>query len=187
VEDVRILRNEAAFPRAWIVHQARVVPPIAGQRTTDRRALMEEILYQDDAFWHEPGRSVYDPRVLAWVETDEPAALAPFLPAGKPPRDPSETVTITRDDPQQVELTAVLRKPGLVVLADVYYPGWSFTVDGRPAAILRTNRAMRGAALPAGTHRLVFRYKPRSFRVGLACSAIGIGLLAALGIRAHRK
>jgi hypothetical protein len=187
VEDVRILRNEAALPRAWIVHQARVVPPIGGQRTTERRALTEEMLYQDDAFWHVPGRRVYDPRVLAWVETDEPGALAPFLPEMTPAPDPSETVTITRDNPQRVELTAVLRKPGLVVLADVYYPGWSLAVDGRPVAILRTNRAMRGAPLAAGTHHLVFRYSPTSFRVGLPCSAIGIGLLAALGVRAARK
>jgi hypothetical protein len=187
LEDVRILRNEAAFPRAWIVHQARVLPPIAGRRNTERRALMEEILFENDAFWHEPGRPVYDPRVLAWVETDRPAALTRFLPGGMATPDASETVTITRDDPQRVELTAVLRKPGLVVLADVYYPGWSLTVEGRPTGILRTNRAMRGAALPAGTHHLVFRYQPQSFRLGIACSIFGTGVLTALGIRAKRR
>jgi hypothetical protein len=186
VEDVRILRNEAAFPRAWIVHQARLVPPIAGQRIRERRALMEEILFQDDPFWPEPGRPVYDPRVLAWVETDRPFPLARFLRGAVAAPDPSETVTITRDDPQRVDLTAVLRKPGLVVLADVYYPGWSLAVNGRPASILRTNRAMRGVALAPGTHDLVFRYEPRSFHIGIVCSTLGISLLAALGVRARR-
>jgi hypothetical protein len=70
---------------------------------------------------------------------------------------------------------------------DVYYPDWSLTVNGRPAGILRTNRAMRGAALPAGTHHLVFRYEPRSFRVGIACSTLGFGLLAALGAWAKQR
>ena len=66
---------------------------------------------------------------------------------------------VTVDDPRRVELAAVLRSPGLVVLADVFYPGWTLTVDGRPAEVLRTNRAMRGVALTAGTHRLVYRYR----------------------------
>jgi hypothetical protein len=183
-EDVRVLRNEAAFPRAWIVHQARVVAPIRGLRMSDRRDLMQEILFQNDELWHEPARTVYDPRLLAWVETDRPDALAPFLPG--PVADLAESVTVTRDDPQRVDLIAVLHKPGLVVVADVYYPGWTLTVDGRPAAILKTNRAMRGAALAAGTHHLVFRYRPRSFRVGITCSALGLICLGGLGIWARR-
>jgi hypothetical protein len=47
-------------------------------------------------------------------------------------------------------MTAVLRSTGLVVLADVHYPGWPLTVDGQPAEILRTNRAMRGVIDPGG-------------------------------------
>jgi hypothetical protein len=52
------------------------------------------------------------------------------------------------------------------------------TVDGRPAEILRANHLMRGVALDAGTHGLVFRYEPGSFRIGLVLSALG---LAGLG------
>jgi hypothetical protein len=177
-DDVRVLRNEAAMPRAWVVHRARVLPPIRGMLLADRRPLLEEIFYQDDEIWHEPARRVYDPRRLAWVETDRPAEVDRFLSRVEP--DPAETVTVDRDDPQRVELTAVLRSPGLVVLADVYYPGWTLTVDGRPAEILRTNRAMRGVAVPAGTHRLDFRYEPTSFRAGLGLSAMGVIALAAV-------
>jgi uncharacterized membrane protein YfhO len=97
-------------------------------------------------------------------------------------------VTVTRDDdPQRVELTAVLETPGLVVVADVFYPGWTLTVDGRPAPILRTNRAMRGVALPAGTHQLVFRYEPWSFRIGIGLSLLGLLALAVLGVFALRQ
>jgi uncharacterized membrane protein YfhO len=98
--------------------------------------------------------------------------------------DPAETVVITRAEPQRVELRAVLRSPGLVVLAEVFYPGWDLTVDGRPAEVLRTNRAMRGVALAVGTHELVFRYQPRSFRVGLGISILGLIVLAVLVVPA---
>jgi hypothetical protein len=121
-------------------------------------------------------------RTVAWVETSQPAALAPFLSRARP--DPAETVAITRAEPQRIELRAVLRTPGLVVLAEVYYPGWVVSVDGRPAEILRTNRAMRGVALAAGTHELVFAYQPLSLRLGLVTSILGLTVLAALGVRA---
>ena len=47
------------------------------------------------------------------------------------------------------ELVATLERPGLVILADAYYPGWTLTVDGQLAPIYRTNRLMRGAAVKA--------------------------------------
>jgi hypothetical protein len=177
-DDFRVLRNEAAFPRAWVVHRAYLAPPVHGLRLADRGAVMRELLYQDDEFWRLPGVPVRDPRSTAWVETDRPKDVDRFLSRAAP--DPSEAVTVTRDEPQRVELTAVLRTPGLVVISDMHYPGWNLTVDGRPAEILRTNRAMRGAALPAGTHRLVLRYDPPSFRLGIALSLTGLTALAAL-------
>ncbi|HEX8199156.1 MAG TPA: YfhO family protein, partial [Isosphaeraceae bacterium] len=177
-DDFRVLRNEAAFPRAWVVHRARLIPRIRGLRVADRAGLMQQLLYQDDEFWHVPGAPVRDPRGMAWVETDRPKDLDRFLSRAAP--DPAESATVTRDEPGRVELTAVLRSPGLVVVADRHDPGWTLTVDGRPAAILRTNRAMRGVALPAGTHHLVFRYDPLSFRLGSVLSVIGLAALAAL-------
>jgi hypothetical protein len=184
-DDFRILRNEAAFPRAWVVHRAYLVPTVRGLRVADRSKLMQELLYQGDEFWRLPGIPVRDPRSVAWVETDRPKEVDRFLSRAGP--DPSEAVTVTRDEPQRVELTAMLRSPGLVVVADMYYPGWNLTVDGRPAEILRTNRAMRGVVLPAGTHRLVFRYDPSSFRLGIALSLLGLTALAALVAWAFRE
>jgi hypothetical protein len=175
-EDFRVLRNEAAYPRAWIVHRAKFVPPIRGLRMADRARLMQELLYQGDEFWRVPGATVRDPRRVAWVETDRPKEVGRLLSGAAP--DPAESATVTRDEPQCVELTAVLRSPGLVVVSDRYDPGWCLTIDGYPAEILRTNRAMRGAILSAGTHRLTFRYDPLSLRLGIALSLIGLTGLA---------
>ena len=177
-EDFRILRNEAAFPRAWVVHRAYLLPEVRGGRVADRAETLKQLLYQADEFWRMPGIPVRDPHRVAWVETDRPREVDRLLSRAEP--DPSETATVTLEEPQRVELTAVLRSPGLVVVSDIYYPGWTLTVDGHPAEILRTNRAMRGVALPAGTHRLVFRYDPLSFRLGIALSAAGLAALAAL-------
>ncbi len=135
---------------------------------------MDEILYQDDELWHVEGRKVHDPRVLAWLEVDpaDRTSIARSLSGAVP--EPSETVAIDRYEPQRVELTAHLESPGLVVFADVYYPGWELTIDGLSSRILRANRAMRGALVSAGTHRLVYSYHPASVRVGAVLSALGL-------------
>jgi hypothetical protein len=183
-DDFRILRNDAAYPRAWVVHRAYLVPPVHGLRLADRGKLMQELLYAGDEFWRLPGVDVRDPRSVAWVETNRPKEIDPLLSRADP--DPSEVVTLTRDDPQRVELTAVLRSAGLVIVSDFYYPGWTVSVDGDHAEILKTNRAMRGVALPAGTHHLVFRYQPMSFRIGILVSLLGLTATAGLGLWAWR-
>lgn len=171
-EDFRVLRNDAAFPRAWIVHRAQVLPPLRRTDAAGREQLMRTILYQGDDFWHVPGLPVRDPSASAWVETNRPRDIRRFLSGAAP--DPTESVRFEHYSPQRVTLTATLHSPGLVVLADMYYPGWRLAVDGRPAEILRTNRTMRGVALPAGTHRLDFYYAPGSFRLGLVLSVAGL-------------
>ena len=59
----------------------------------------------------------------------------------------------------------------MMILADVFYPGWKVYVDDQPSDIFRVNRVMRGVALSKGKHRIVFRYDPRSFRWGAFLSA----------------
>jgi hypothetical protein len=179
-EDVQVLRNRRAYPRAWIVHNARFIKPIKGLARTDRDAPMEEIIYANDELWHDPHRIAYDPHTLAWVDDDQRMELLRYFP-GIAPR-PHESVTITAYGPQRVELDAVLDVPGMVVLADIYYPGWRLTIDGVPAPIYRANRMMRGAAVGPGPHHLVYTYHwPGSVAVGWWTS---LAALAVLGILA---
>ena len=110
--------------------------------------------------------------------------LAPFLAA--PPPGSHEEVTVTYPTPQRAELKVKLAAPGLVVLSDVHYPGWELTIDGKPAPIHRVNRMMRGAAVSAGIHHLVYSYHPGSFTVGCKVSALGAGALLLLCVGCAR-
>jgi hypothetical protein len=176
-EDFQILRNRAAYPRAWVVHRARF-PDSRARGPDSRGAMMEEILFQNDEIWHDDARRVHDPREVAWIEGVDRKLVAPRLSGAG--RDPSEAVEVLRDDPGGVELVARLKTPGLVVLADTYYPGWRLLVDGRPAEILRTNGAMRGAQVGAGEHRLVYRYDPTSLKIGVGLTSAAIAALVVL-------
>ena len=72
-----------------------------------------------------------------------------------------------------------METPGLVVLADVWDKGWRAYLNGQPAPILRTNHAVRGVIVPAGTGTLEFRYEPASFALGLKLAILTAVILFA--------
>jgi hypothetical protein len=174
----QLVRNNDAYPRAWLVHDVRVRRPVQGRDDPEQLELMKDLVYQADAFLREPGRPVYNPRVVAFVETDRLQSLAGYV--SRTTVTPTESVTITVYQPQRVELSADLERPGLVILADTYYPGWKLTIDGAPAPIYRTNRLMRGAAVKEGRHTLIYTYEPVSFRIGGMLSITGLLTVALL-------
>ncbi len=88
----------------------------------------------------------------------------------------SSRVTVQAYRAEQVVLRVETDRPGLLVLADTYYPGWEARVDGIPAAILPTNLLFRGVQVPPGEHRVVFTYRPWSWRLGLGLSGLGWAL-----------
>lgn len=70
----------------------------------------------------------------------------------------------------------------LLVLADTFYPGWTATVDGAAANILRVNLMQRGVVLPPGRHRIAFSYRSRAVRRGWFVSMAGMALAAIAAI-----
>ena len=132
----------------------------------------------NDPIWSERDRPVLDLRQAALIETDDKEGLKGFL--SRTPVGPSERVAVIQYEPQRVELRAALERPGLVILADTDYPGWRLTIDGKPASIFRANRMMRGAAVPAGEHTLVYTYESDSFRIGAAISLASFLVLSHL-------
>lgn len=51
---------------------------------------------------------------------------------------------------------------GVLVLHDIYYPGWEVSVDGERRPMLRANLLFRGVEVPAGKHRVEFTFRPMS-------------------------
>ncbi len=166
-EPIRVLRNIDALPRARIVHEAAVMTPIAPTDRQEWLRVMEALAF--------PGGL---PLKTAAVIEDEELLKQHGAHLGGPADAvvSEEFCKIIRDEPQLVQIEAKLEQPGLVLLADVYYPGWTLTVatnEGAeiPSRILRVNRLQRGCWLPAGKHRLTYRYQPQSFFWGATVSA----------------
>jgi Bacterial membrane protein YfhO len=123
-------------------------------------------------------RPAGDPTALALVEGARPAGLAGRA-AGPPGR-----AAVTADHGEQLEVRVDAARPALLVVTDAWHPGWSATVDGRPAELRRVDGAFRGVAVPAGAHRVVMRYRPPGMGTALRLAGLGLAVLVALVVPA---
>jgi hypothetical protein len=94
--------------------------------------------------------------------------------------------SIVQDEPSQVVVQASMQTPGFVLLADQWDVGWRAYVDGQRQPILRGDQAFRAVQLPAGEHRVEFRYEPMSFTIGCWGAAGGSAIIAAM-LASHRR
>jgi len=64
---------------------------------------------------------------------------------------------------------------GWLVIPNVWDPGWSATIDGRSAPVLRANYAFQAIGVTAGETNVSLKFVPRGFYPGLALSLFSLG------------
>jgi hypothetical protein len=129
------------------------------------------------------GEIPFDPRRAAVVEGDcRSCALM---------RTPGFAGTVTRSEwgSGTVEADVVATRAGLLVMSESWFPGWSATVDGKTAPVLRADAVVVGVPVPAGRHHVEIRYRPPGFVAGATLSSLTLGafLLAPLLMYARRR
>jgi hypothetical protein len=87
---------------------------------------------------------------------------------------------LAEDQPEKVVADITSNGPGLLVLTDLSFPGWTAQADGRPAELRVADGFFRAVPLSAGSHRVTFRYRPLSLLVGAAISVLSAVTLAAV-------
>jgi len=65
----------------------------------------------------------------------------------------------------------------MLVLSEVFYPGWRAWVNEREVEILRANYLFRAVPLTEGTQRVRLLYDPLSFKIGLGVFGITVVML----------
>jgi hypothetical protein len=81
---------------------------------------------------------------------------------------------ISRYEPARVEVSAEAACRGMLVLGDVWFPGWRATVDGHPAKIYKVYNLVRGVVIEPGKHQVVMTYRPLSVFVGMGLGILGL-------------
>jgi hypothetical protein len=73
-------------------------------------------------------------------------------------------VSLTSHSPNEMKYQASMSQGGLAVFSEIHYPtGWTATIDGSDAPIVRVDYLLRGLEIPAGDHEVVFTFAPSSY------------------------
>ncbi len=144
--------NRAAFGPAWITSQVITVKiPDQALDTLDKvnsyfTAIIEE----------------KDKKHLTSFDTSRP--------------DSNEYIKLIYHDNLKLIYEFNSPKTRFVTFSEIYYPGWNLYIDGKPAHVFQTNFVLRGAIIPAGKHKLEFRFEPDFIQTAATVSYIGSAL-----------
>jgi hypothetical protein len=129
-------------------------------------------------------------RLRGGQDNDHATLLAPI--DGWPPAaatSPGGRADIVGFAPERVTVEVDSPGPGLLVVAEAWYPGWRATVNGAPAPCVAANGWMRAVPVPAGRSRIVLSFRSRYLALGAAVSLGTLALLlaGAAGVRAEGR
>ncbi len=144
-KDLLIYENTRVIPRAFIVHNFKLIPVkkeiLAYLRSPEFKPLQEVILENDPNIEMKKGVPIDDSRV-----------------------------TITRYEPSEVTIDAETMSNGFLVLSDTNYPGWKVFVDGKKEKVYQADYLLRAVYVPAGRHTVRFVFESLSFKIGASIS-----------------
>ena len=148
------LQNPHAFGNAWYI---------------------DDIQYVENANAELEGMKGIDLRHTAIADRKYEEALGKATP-----QDTTATVNITAYQPNRLSYTAESEKGGIVVFSEIFYPGWTATVDGTPVEVGRVNYVLRAIKVPAGKHDIVLDFHPKSLKITETVAYSGYAVLLAV-------
>jgi hypothetical protein len=148
--DIYLNENSDAFPRAFLVHKAIHVSSDQSQ----------EFLLDNPEF---------DLRNEVILEVSLPDGWNDTF---SNMLSDVNSVDIINFEENNIKIQTNSNYDGILVLTDVFYPGWNATIDGNPTEIFKANGLVRSIFVPAGEHFIEFEYTSYSFTLGLIITLI---------------
>lgn len=141
-----IYKNETSLPRAWIVHEFKVLP---------REEVISELKNPD-----------FNPQLTVLIE-EEPKVVPHLVDTGQrfTPTN-KEKVEIKKYTPNKIVCEATLETPGFLVLSENWHPEWRVYINGKRNKLYVANYTLRAVELDSGRHKVEFVYESVYFKLG---------------------
>ncbi len=115
-----------------------------------------------------------------------------ILKAGAAQTDTTATVKLTKYEPNELHYDISSKTGGVVVFSEIYYPGWTCTVDGQPTEVGRVNYVLRAIAVQPGSHKVMMEFRPKSITTTETVAYVAMALLLVsvcvpIGLRFRKK
>ena len=95
-------------------------------------------------------------------------------------QDSLSTVELTAYEPNQLTYTVNSSKGGVLVFSEIYYPGWTASVDGQEVEVGRVNYVLRAIHISGGKHQVVLSFFPKSVNTTETLAYISLVILLLL-------
>ena len=99
-------------------------------------------------------------------------------------QDTASIVTITSYEPNRLTYEVNSGKGGVLVFSEIYYPGWTATVDGEPVELGRVNYILRAMNIKPGKHQVELAFFPQTVKRTETIAYLAYGLLLLLVVGA---
>lgn len=164
----QVMPNPGACGNAWFVNEVHWANTADDEMNALKAAELGDTAIVPDAF---------DPLKTAVLRSSYKNELGNYN-FGK---DSASSVKLTQYGLNELSFQSQNSRDGLAVFSDIYYSkGWKAYVDEKETPILRANYVLRAIKVPAGNHKIEFRFRPDSFyngkKVALASSILLIVL-----------
>ncbi len=149
----KMSRNATALGNAWIVKSVQFV------KNSDEE--MKAI-------------NSFDPKQEAIVDEQ----YKKLLDTTRLGADPSAFIKMEKYHPDHLEYSYSAPRDVIAVFSEIYYDkGWNMYIDGEQKPYFRADYVLRAAQLPAGNHKVEFKFEPKSYYTGEKISLAGTLLL----------
>jgi uncharacterized membrane protein YfhO len=150
---VTVFQNEAVFPRAFVVPESEPLP--------ERSRILSAL--KTTNFRHK-----------VFLEGG-PTGLDSRNPQGE-----FRQAAILEEQPNRVTIQVSGDTPGVLVLTDIWFPGWTARIDDEQVPVYRANYLFRAVTVPAGNHIVVFAFEPNSYRWGKIISGLALAFVGGM-------
>jgi len=149
--------NPDALGNAWFVQNVSVKP--------DAAAVMKTI-------------TNFNPATQAVVEKQDWKLDTVYA------KDSAASIKLMRKQNDQMEYTSTSSSKQLAVFSEIYYTyGWKAFIDDKETPIYKCNYVLRTIEVPAGSHKITFKFEPTEVIVAnkLGLGAVSLVWLLAIG------
>ena len=181
--DMTKVKGDSLFPVLNMLNTKYFIMPLQAGQTVPVQNLyaygnawfVDKVNYVNNANEEIAGVGKYNLRHEAVADAKFKEQLGQSVP-----QDDTSIVRLTQYKPNNLVYEVNSNKGGVVVFSEIYYPGWTATVDGQTAELGRVNYILRALQVKPGKHTVVLDFHPASLRKTETVAYVGYGILVLL-------
>lgn len=178
--DLSKVNTDSIIPVLNMLNTKYLILPLQGGQTTpvlNPGAMgcawfVSEVRYVDNANKELDGIGTVNLHETAIADKKFEAALGKSMA-----QDSTSAVSMTVYKPNELHYDVQSANGGVIVFSEIYYPGWTATVDGQSVEVGRVNYVLRAINVKGGKHKVVLEFKPATVTTTETIAYVALALL----------